>query len=146
MRPSSYGDSQVRRVIELDEHSGVFELHEDGYTKFLPSADEKIAIEKWLGEEIEIAERENRLRLDAQAENRETYSAVKLSIPDARGMSLLPSHIARVPAEQIIASTHNNVMRPTPIFSLDPYFDAQYPVLMPTPEYDPEDAETAAFA
>lgn len=139
-------ESQLRKVIELDGVSGRFELDEKGYTRLFPSEKEKADIERDLGEWIERAERENHARFDAQAENVETYSAVKSTLANEGGQAILPSPIARIPADQIIAATHNNIMRPRPIASFDPYFDAKYPVLMPSPEYDPNDPSGAMLA
>lgn len=139
-------DSQLKKVIELDELSGQFEMDADGYWRFVPSPEEKASIERWLGEAIDRAEREQRVRLDAQAENRETYSFVKKMLDNEGGIAILPSPIARIPADQIIASTHNAIVHATPLFAMDPYFDASYPVLMPSPEYDPNDPDMAMLA
>lgn len=147
--PHSFGDSQLRKVIELDGVSGRFELDANGYTRYIPSQgqeyNEKRAIERWLGEEIERAEREHRARFDAQAENRETYSAIKVMLANEGGRSTLPSPIARIPADQIIASTHNNIMRPSPLFAADPYYEDTYKVLVPTPTPDPDDPAYAGI-
>lgn len=67
-------------------------------------------------------------------ENQETYRTVKIPIPDG-GQSVYPAPIARIPADQIISSIYNAVMRPRPIFSVDAYLNAHYPVAsaQPTP-------------
>jgi hypothetical protein len=71
-------------------------------------------------------------------ENKETYRTVKVPIPDG-GRSMYPAPIARIPADQVIASVYNAIMRPRPVFSIDAYLKADYDlpgqqVAMPPPQ------------
>lgn len=119
---------------------GRFEPDENGYDRFVFASDErKSIVERWLVSELQTAEDANKDRLARQAENRDTYSAVPMVIPgDESGKAVLPSPIARIPADQIIASTHNVIMRPRKIFSCDPYYDEEYDVLVEA--HGPQDA------
>ncbi|HWJ40564.1 MAG TPA: hypothetical protein VNT29_05505, partial [Candidatus Limnocylindrales bacterium] len=60
-------------------------------------------------------------------DNKETYRTRKIPIPDG-GTSVYPAPIARIPADQVIASIHNAIMRPRPVFSIDAYLKAEYDV------------------
>jgi hypothetical protein len=60
-------------------------------------------------------------------ENLETYRTVKIPIPDG-GQSIYPAPIARIPADQIIASVYNAIMKPRPVFSIDSYLGATYSI------------------
>lgn len=135
-----HDDDQLKAALAVDKASGKFELDENGYTRFIPSKDEAKKIDAWLGEEIARALEDHQPVFQDAAENIETYKAVKGTIADS-GETILPSPIARIPADQIIAWTYNTVLRPKPIFSLDAYFPADYdvavPVQMPDPTPDP---------
>lgn len=112
------------------------ELDEKGYTRAIPLGDEKKRIEDYLSEEMPRAiDDMGPLWADA-ADNIRTYKATKISIDGAE--SVLPAPIARIPADQIIARTFNDVMRPRPIFSFDPYFDSTYPVVVPLERTAPD--------
>lgn len=124
-------DGSLRAVIDLDKKSGKFELDERGYTKFIPSDEKRVQLNRWMASEIERAKRNMLPLFEAAAENIETYKPARLQIKDQSGRAVLPSPIARTPADQKIANTVNNVMRPRPIVSFDPYFNAKYPVLVP---------------
>lgn len=139
-------DSQVRKIIELDGESGRFELDEDGYTRFFPSDEEKAAIERWIAAEITTAEEANRERFELQAQNRDAYSFKKMLLDNGGGEAVLPLPTSRIPADQITATMVNNIMRPRPLFAFDPYFADTYPILMPSPQPDPNDAASVAFA
>lgn len=122
--------NQIKRAIELDKKSGKFEMDESGYTRFIPSDPELTAINRWLHEEITRALEDHAPIFAEAAENLEVYKAVKTAIPGS-GQSLIPSPIARNPADQIIATTHNDVMRARPVVSVDPYFPSTYSVPVP---------------
>jgi hypothetical protein len=131
-----HSEDQVQAVTQADKASGKFELDENGYTRFIPSKAELEAINSWLGAEIAAALEDHKPVFAEAAENLETYKAVKTVIADS-GETILPSPIARIPADQIIAWTFNTVMRPKPIFSVDAYFPAEYPVAVPVKMPDP---------
>lgn len=128
------GDSgSLRAVIELDASSGRFELDEQGYTRFIPSKEKLAYLNRWIGDELDKAAEAHKARFAAAAENVETYKPTRTSLPEQQGRAILPSPLARMPADQIIANTVNNVLRPRPIISFDAYFAAKYPVLVPMP-------------
>jgi hypothetical protein len=137
--------AHVQKVIELDKKSGEFVLDESGYLRFIPSAAEMKAINRFLADEITAAETAHEPIFAEAAENIETYKAIKIGLPDGSGQAIMPSPIARVPADQIIASIVNQVMRPQHVVSVDPHFPAKYPVAVPA-TIDPADPETAPIA
>jgi hypothetical protein len=122
--------NQVKHAIELDKNSGKFELDDAGYLKFIPSDEEEKAINAWLADEIAAAQTLHRPIFDEAAENVETYKAVKKRLTDG-GEAILPSPIARAPADQIIASTVNMILRAKPLVAVDPDFPGTYPVIAP---------------
>src|SRR5687768_12906094 len=118
---------QLRAAIELDRDSGKFEFDEDGYLRFTPSKVEREKIERWLSEEIARAREDHKLIFAECAENEETYKAIKFQIPGS-GESIVPSPLARNPADQIISTTVNKVARSRPMVTFDPYFAGKFPV------------------
>ena len=124
-----------KRVLDLKRDSGKLELDEKGYTKFIPSNEELGRINSYISEELERAIEDHEPLWAEAADNVRTYKATKITIDG--GDSILPAPIARIPADQIIARTFNQVMRHRPVFSFDPYFKGEYPVAVPTETVDP---------
>jgi hypothetical protein len=102
--------SQALDAIELDSKSGEFQLGENGYYQFIPSDDEKVKIEAWLSEEISRAIEDHEPLFAEARETIEAYKAVKQRV-EGSGESILPSPIVRIPADQIISSTVNEILR-----------------------------------
>jgi hypothetical protein len=137
-------NDQLRATIELDSESGRFEIDGDGYTRVFLEEEELKRVEIWLGDEI-TRTRDDLAAVFAEcAENIETYKAIKMHI-DGAGPAILPSPIARNPADQIISTTVNKVAQTKPIFSFDPYFNNTYkvPVPLEVPMPDPTTGQVA---
>lgn len=122
-------------VLNLTKDSGTLELDERGYTRFVPSDEERKRIEAHLATEMERAREDYEPLWADAAENIKTYKAIKTQVEG--GETILPAPIARIPADQIIARTFNTITRPRPIFSIDPYFKGEYPVVVPTQQAMP---------
>lgn len=122
---------------DLDD-SVELEMDADGHYRVIFSDDELIEVNAYLKSELERTYEDWIPLWDRSVENKETYRTKKIPIPDG-GKSIYPAPIARIPADQIIASVYNAVMRPRPVFSIDAYLKAEYDVPgqqvpMPPPE------------
>lgn len=118
-------------LIDLDGTSGklVPSKRFQGYVEFQPSEDERLAIEAWLGNEIQKTLDDYKPVWQAAVENIDVYKHKKMDI--GGGKQILPSPLARIAADQIIASTYNSIIRPKPILSVEPYFPQTYQIMMP---------------
>lgn len=126
-------DQQLKRVLELDEVSGRFEIDETGYTRFYPSSDEYKDANRWLSTETDIAEDEYRPLYEEAAENIAVYKASKTADMIDGEQAIIPLPVARIAVDQLVAWEVNTVMRPKPILSLQPAFKDQYDVIIPVP-------------
>lgn len=99
----------------------------NGHTRVKFSPDVLREINVYLKAELDQAYTDWTPKWNDSVENLETYRTVKIPIPDG-GSSIYPAPIARIPADQIIASVYNAIMKPRPIFSIDAYLDAEYSV------------------
>jgi len=130
--------TEASRVLNLDKASGKLVLDEDGHTRFLPSTQpsgddgksELQRIEAFLSQELKQTIEDYAERWRLAAENVLTYKAEKIHIPES-GESILPSPIARIPADQIIAFETNTILRPKPVVSISPYFNEDVQVVVP---------------
>jgi hypothetical protein len=123
-------DSAKRFADLLDAKipSAKLEMDVDGRVRVLFTAEELTKVNSFLKEELDRTYTDYTPLWDQAVTNIETYKAVKIDIPDGGGKSVYPAPIARIPADQIIASTFNSMMRARPIFSIDAYLSKQYPV------------------
>lgn len=98
--------------------------------KFIPHPDEKKKIEEWLAREMALAASEWEPVFAVCRENWETYKASKMQAADGTTM-VMPAPLALVSANQKIAYAYNQLLRPRPIVSIDPYFPATYDIVVP---------------
>ena len=118
---------KVSDFLSAEIASAKLETDPNGHTRVIFDADELAKINGYLKSNLESAYEDWTPVWNDAIENYETYRTVKIPIPDG-GTSFYPAPIARVPADQIIASVYNAIMRPRPIFSIDAYLDAEYQV------------------
>lgn len=118
-------------ILELDKKSG--ELNPStvfpGYVEFTPSESVRKQIEAYLANELTLAIEDYQSIWNEARENIETYKATKKVSTD--GADILPSPMARVAADQIIARAYNILLRPKPVLSVEPYFPQEYDVMIP---------------
>ena len=124
-------DSRLPKLIEIDKASGKLQPSEafPGYIEFVPSDDERKDIERMLGAEIPQTIKDYQPIWQDAMENADAYRHRKMALPD--GKEILPSPLAQIAADQIIASLYNTILRTDPIISVNPYFPQIYDVMMP---------------
>jgi hypothetical protein len=110
---------------ELD--SVELEMDVDGHYRVIFSDEELKEVNAFLQGELERTYDDWTPIWNRSVENKEAYRTKKMAIPDG-GQSIYPAPIARIPADQIIASVYNAVMRPRPVFSIDAYLSVEYDV------------------
>lgn len=139
-------DGTLYAELELDKASGEFELDTKGYLRLYPSKEKLAYLNQWIGKELDLAEENHRARFDECAKNVETYKPIVTQLMNDGGRAILPSPIARTPADNVIASTVNRVTSATPIIAFDAYFEEDYPVIVPVDANDIREAGTVAIA
>lgn len=112
-------------LLKSEIESVELETDPNGHTRVKFSDDQLKKINEFLKSGMEQAYTDWTPIWNDSVENLETYRTVKIPIPDG-GQSIYPAPIARIPADQIIASVYNAIMKPRPIFSIDAYLDAEY--------------------
>lgn len=118
--------------VMLDKESGKFEMDTDGNVQFYPSDHLKEKLNKWMAAELLRAAENHQPLFDCAVQNIESYSLTQKALPGPDGRdSILPSAIARNPADKKIATTVNNILRPPQIITFDAYFDAEIDVAVP---------------
>jgi len=126
-------------LLEAEIESVKLETDTNGYIRVMFSDEELKEINSYLTTELTTTYNDY-LPIWANAvENLETYKAIRMTIPES-GPAIYPAPLARIPADQVIASTYNDVVRPRPIFAWDAYLNAQYDVPQapqPTPPPQP---------
>ncbi len=117
--------------LALDKTSGKLQPSKafEGYIEFVPAPAVKEKIERWLQSEIAQADKDYAPIFADCRENAETYRAAKMTTED--GTEILPSPLARVAADQTVATFVNTMLRPSPLLSIKPYFPAEYNVMIP---------------
>jgi hypothetical protein len=114
-------------ILGAEMDSIKVEQDADGHMRVMFEGAELDAVNEFLADELTRAYDDHApLWLNA-VENIETYKAIRTQIKDS-GPAMYPAPLARIPADQVIASTYNSVMRPRPIFSFDAYLNANYDV------------------
>lgn len=103
------------------------EMDANGHTRVIFSEEELAKVNSFLKSSMDTTYDDWTPIWNRSVENKETYRTIKVPIPDG-GRSMYPAPIARIPADQIIASVYNATMRPRPIFSIDAYLKAVYDV------------------
>lgn len=118
---------RYKDLLESDIDSATIEIDENGDARVIFTPEELAKVNAYLKSEgTRLYEDWSPIWTEA-VENMETYRAVKIPIPDG-GVSVYPAPIARIPADQIISSIFNAIMRTRPIFSIDAYLGAMYDV------------------
>lgn len=115
-------------LLRADIESVKLETDASGFVRVLFAGDEKKRVDAYLTEELNNTHEDWQPLWNEAVENLETYRATRLStppIPDS-GQVIYPAPLARIPANQIIASTYNTIMRARPIFKWDAYLGASY--------------------
>lgn len=103
------------------------QMDTDGHYRVIFSAKELVEVNAYLKSELETAYQDWIPLWNRSVENKETYRTKKIPIPDG-GKSIYPAPIARIPADQVIASVYNAIMRPRPVFSIDAFLKTKYDV------------------
>lgn len=114
-------------LLASDIDSATIEIDENGDARVMFSPDELAKVNAYLKSEGSRLYDDWMPIWTEAVDNMETYRAVKIPIPDG-GVSVYPAPIARIPADQIISSIFNAIMRTRPIFSIDAYLGATYDV------------------
>lgn len=132
-------------LLDADIDSIKLTMDTNGHYRVQFSDDELIEVNSFLKSELERTYDDWIPIWNRSVENSETYRTVKIPIPDG-GQSVYPAPIARIPADQIIASVYNAIMRPSKaIFSCDAYLAADYDVpgqpIAPPPPPPPDPSQ-----
>lgn len=133
-------DGSLRALIELDKTSGLFKLDADGWTQFFPSDETRAELDSKIGNWIDGAIEAHQARIDEAARNLEAYKPVSQPIGPDGEKPILPSPTARTVANQVIASTTIETLRPRPMVAVDAYFNNEQRVIVP---FDPEELRAA---
>lgn len=128
-------DDPVKSILELDASVGKFEVNDDGYIKFVPSAEELERLNLSFGERIAQTQEDHKESFDQIHRNIEAYRGKGVTLKDG-GKPVLTPYIIGRQIDQMVAHETVRVMQPRPIVSFDPFFRAQYSV--PIEESDPE--------
>lgn len=128
----NYNVQRFKALLNAEIDSVKLEQDENLHVRVLFEGDELKEINSYLKTELDRVYEDHVPLWNDAVENQETYRAVKIPIPDG-GMSVYPAPIARIPADQVIASTYNETVRPRPIFSIDAYLSATYEIPNPQP-------------
>lgn len=114
-------------LLNAETEAVKLEMDPDGHTRVIFSDEELAKVNAFLKSGLQQTYEDWIPLWNRSVENKETYRTVKVPIPDG-GRSMYPAPVARIPADQVIASVYNAIMRPRPVFSIDAYLKAQYDV------------------
>lgn len=125
---------QFSQLLGAEIESAKLEMGPDGNVRVLFDEDELNKINGELKSKLDSTYRDWVPIWNESVENLETYRCVPIPIPDG-GKSVYPAPISRIPADQIMSSVYNAIMRSDPIFSIDAYLNAEYgvPASQPAP-------------
>jgi hypothetical protein len=130
---------KLNDLLHTEIDSAKLEMDHNGHIRVTFGEEELAKINSYLKSSLERVYEDWTPIWNESIENMETYRTVKIPVPDG-GQSFYPAPIARIPADQIIASVYNGIMRPRPVFSIDSYLDTKYqvpaaamPQMMPGP-------------
>jgi hypothetical protein len=114
-------------ILGAEMDSIKVEQDADGHMRVLLEGAQLEAVNSYLTDELTRAYDEHAPMWLNAVENIETYKAIQKQIKGS-GPAMYPAPLARIPADQVIASTYNSAMRPRPIMSIDAYLNATYEV------------------
>lgn len=114
-------------LLSADIDAIELEMDSSGSYRVIFSDKELIEVNAFLKSDMERTHDDWVPLWNRSVDNKEAYRTTKIPIPDG-GRSIYPAPISRIPADQIIASVYNGIMRPRPIFSIDAYLKMEYDV------------------
>jgi len=123
----SGSELKLSDLLSYEVEAVELEMDTNGHTRVIFSDEELIKVNAFLKTSMDTTYEDWVPIWNRSVENKETYRTIKVPIPDG-GRSMYPAPIARIPADQIIASVYNAAMRPRPVFSFDAYLKAVYDV------------------